>query len=192
MALAATLHISQEDIASFCRRNQIKELALFGSVLRDDIRPDSSGDPGLFKNPSIFLATSGSTTVSPHCLHTPAGTFSTMNNRFSHQISRWTSLSSTRPPQKKAIRIGVRHDASSLPRLVLGFLYLGSDGRYTVIRNSLSCRVFPHTTWTSGSQNFDSFAARDLDQDAGVVLLPLLLTHGDGLNSAVRRDPRAP
>ncbi|TAJ32343.1 MAG: DNA polymerase subunit beta [Nitrospirae bacterium] len=44
MALATTLHISQEDIASFCRRNQIKELALFGSVLRDDIRPDSDVD----------------------------------------------------------------------------------------------------------------------------------------------------
>lgn len=44
MALAATLHISQEDVASFCRRNQIKELALFGSVLRDDIRPDSDVD----------------------------------------------------------------------------------------------------------------------------------------------------
>nr|MBI3613704.1 nucleotidyltransferase family protein [Nitrospirota bacterium] len=44
MTVAATLRFSQEDIASFCRRNKIKELALFGSVLRDDVRPDSDVD----------------------------------------------------------------------------------------------------------------------------------------------------
>jgi len=31
-------------IADFCRRWQITELALFGSVLRDDFRPDSDID----------------------------------------------------------------------------------------------------------------------------------------------------
>jgi predicted nucleotidyltransferase len=31
-------------IADFCRRNRIRRLALFGSVLRDDFRPDSDVD----------------------------------------------------------------------------------------------------------------------------------------------------
>ncbi len=44
MTMAAKLSISKEDIASFCRRNRIKELALFGSVLRDDFGPDSDVD----------------------------------------------------------------------------------------------------------------------------------------------------
>lgn len=44
MAVASTPCVSHEDIASFCRRNKIKELALFGSVLRGDVRPDSDVD----------------------------------------------------------------------------------------------------------------------------------------------------
>ena len=40
----ATLPISGERLADFCRRYQIVELALFGSVLRDDFRPDSDVD----------------------------------------------------------------------------------------------------------------------------------------------------
>ena len=31
-------------IADFCRRNHIRKLSLFGSVLRDDFRPDSDID----------------------------------------------------------------------------------------------------------------------------------------------------
>lgn len=31
-------------IADFCRRNHIRSLALFGSILRDDFRPDSDVD----------------------------------------------------------------------------------------------------------------------------------------------------
>lgn len=31
-------------VADFCRRNQIRQLALFGSVLRDDFRADSDVD----------------------------------------------------------------------------------------------------------------------------------------------------
>jgi hypothetical protein len=31
-------------IAEFCRKNHIRRLALFGSVLRDDFRPDSDVD----------------------------------------------------------------------------------------------------------------------------------------------------
>ncbi len=33
--------IDHERLAGFCRRNHIRKLALFGSVLRDDFRPDS-------------------------------------------------------------------------------------------------------------------------------------------------------
>ncbi len=36
--------IPKQRIAEFCRRNHIRRLALFGSVLRDDFRPDSDVD----------------------------------------------------------------------------------------------------------------------------------------------------
>lgn len=38
------LTIPQEKIADFCQRHHIRKLALFGSVLRDDFRPDSDVD----------------------------------------------------------------------------------------------------------------------------------------------------
>ena len=40
----AKLEIPQEQIAEFCRRNHIRKLSLFGSVLREDFRPDSDVD----------------------------------------------------------------------------------------------------------------------------------------------------
>jgi hypothetical protein len=36
--------IPQEEIARFCRKNKIRRLALFGSVLRDDFTPESDVD----------------------------------------------------------------------------------------------------------------------------------------------------
>lgn len=36
--------ISKDKIAEFCRRWEIIEFALFGSILRDDFRPDSDID----------------------------------------------------------------------------------------------------------------------------------------------------
>lgn len=52
------LAIPREAITEFCERNHIRKLSLFGSVLRDDFRPDSDIDvlvefepehvPGLF------------------------------------------------------------------------------------------------------------------------------------------------
>jgi len=36
--------LDREKIGEFCQRWQITELALFGSVLRDDFRPDSDVD----------------------------------------------------------------------------------------------------------------------------------------------------
>jgi predicted nucleotidyltransferase len=44
MILQQNIRIDQEKIAAFCRRNHIQSLALFGSVLRNDFRPDSDVD----------------------------------------------------------------------------------------------------------------------------------------------------
>jgi len=59
MAVSRTrIPIDATKVADFCRRHHIKRLAFFGSVLRDDFRPDSDVDvlvefepdriPGLF------------------------------------------------------------------------------------------------------------------------------------------------
>ena len=42
--MRARIPINREKIADFCRRNHIRRLALFGSVLRDDFGPDSDVD----------------------------------------------------------------------------------------------------------------------------------------------------
>jgi predicted nucleotidyltransferase len=44
MSDAAPLPIPFEELAHFCRRYQVRELALFGSMLRQDHRPDSDVD----------------------------------------------------------------------------------------------------------------------------------------------------
>jgi predicted nucleotidyltransferase len=36
--------VDSDAIADFCRRHHIRKLSLFGSVLRDDFRPDSDVD----------------------------------------------------------------------------------------------------------------------------------------------------
>jgi len=60
-----------------------------------------SGQPGLCSTLSIFRATSGRITFSPHCVQTPTGTPSIRHSRPSHHTSLWMSCSSTLPPQKK-------------------------------------------------------------------------------------------
>jgi hypothetical protein len=40
----AQIEIPQEQIERFCRRHHIRSLRLFGSVLRDDFRPESDVD----------------------------------------------------------------------------------------------------------------------------------------------------
>lgn len=40
----APIQIPIEQIMEFCRRNSIRKLSLFGSVLRDDFRPESDVD----------------------------------------------------------------------------------------------------------------------------------------------------
>jgi predicted nucleotidyltransferase len=42
--MSVHIEIPQEEVAAFCRRWRIDELALFGSVLRHDFRPDSDVD----------------------------------------------------------------------------------------------------------------------------------------------------
>ena len=44
MSNRAHISIPKDRIADFCRRHHIRKLALFGSVLRDDFRPDSDVD----------------------------------------------------------------------------------------------------------------------------------------------------
>ena len=44
MTVEEKLSVSKETIAEFCRKWKIAEFALFGSVLRDDFRPDSDVD----------------------------------------------------------------------------------------------------------------------------------------------------
>jgi predicted nucleotidyltransferase len=54
----AQIAVDREKVAAFCRKHRIRRLALFGSVLRGDFRPDSDVDvlvefepdavPGLF------------------------------------------------------------------------------------------------------------------------------------------------
>lgn len=44
MTTKKTLGIPSDKVTDFCRRNRIRKLALFGSVLREDFRPDSDVD----------------------------------------------------------------------------------------------------------------------------------------------------
>jgi hypothetical protein len=42
--MSPRIAIPSQAVADFCRRHHIRRLALFGSVLRDDFRPDSDVD----------------------------------------------------------------------------------------------------------------------------------------------------
>ena len=44
MSKILTVTIPQDTITNFCQRNHIRQLALFGSVLRPDFQPDSDVD----------------------------------------------------------------------------------------------------------------------------------------------------
>lgn len=44
MTSRARIDVPRDRIAEFCRRHHIRRLALFGSVLRDDFRPESDVD----------------------------------------------------------------------------------------------------------------------------------------------------
>ncbi|HEX2988819.1 MAG TPA: nucleotidyltransferase family protein [Chloroflexota bacterium] len=42
--MTARIELDREKIGEFCRRHHIRRLSLFGSVLRQDFRPDSDVD----------------------------------------------------------------------------------------------------------------------------------------------------
>ena len=42
--MSPQIAINREHLADFCRKHHIRKLALFGSVLRQDFRPDSDVD----------------------------------------------------------------------------------------------------------------------------------------------------
>jgi len=42
--MSIDIEMSKEGISAFCQRNHIRSLSFFGSVLRDDFRPDSDID----------------------------------------------------------------------------------------------------------------------------------------------------
>lgn len=44
MRLSAAIYLPLDEIAALCQKHHIRKLALFGSVLRDDFRPDSDVD----------------------------------------------------------------------------------------------------------------------------------------------------
>ena len=42
--MSLRLNVDRRAIAAFCRRHHVRRLAVFGSALRDDFRPDSDID----------------------------------------------------------------------------------------------------------------------------------------------------
>ena len=44
MLTQARLTVPHDELAEFCRQNHIRHLGLFGSILREDFRPDSDVD----------------------------------------------------------------------------------------------------------------------------------------------------
>jgi predicted nucleotidyltransferase len=42
--MSVRIHVDRSRLAEFCRRHHIRHLAFFGSVVRDDFRPDSDVD----------------------------------------------------------------------------------------------------------------------------------------------------
>jgi len=58
----AKIKLPMDEIAAFCRRHHIRQLALFGSVLREDFGPDSDLDILVEFEPEAqvgFMALSG-------------------------------------------------------------------------------------------------------------------------------------
>jgi len=49
--MKSRLHIEKRRLTGFCRKNGIRRLAFFGSVLRDDFTPDSDVDVLVEFNP---------------------------------------------------------------------------------------------------------------------------------------------
>ena len=72
----AKIEIPRERIAEFCHRHHIRRLALFGSVLRDDFRPESDVDVLVEFEPG----------------HVPGFGFITVQNELSELLGRQVDL----------------------------------------------------------------------------------------------------
>src|SRR5438132_4227904 len=44
VSMEPNIPVNREELAAFCKRNHIRKLWFFGSILRDDFRPDSDVD----------------------------------------------------------------------------------------------------------------------------------------------------
>ncbi len=53
--MSSRIPVDQDRIAEFCRRHHVRRLALFGSVLREDFRPDSDIDVLVEFEPDTFV-----------------------------------------------------------------------------------------------------------------------------------------
>lgn len=69
-------NIPRETIAAFCRRHYIRRLSLFGSILREDFRPDSDVDVLVEFEPG----------------HTPGLAFFAMQDELSELLGRKVDL----------------------------------------------------------------------------------------------------
>ncbi len=74
--MSVRIEIPEDKIAEFCRRNHIRKLALFGSVLRDDFMPESDVDVLVEFEPG----------------HTPGLAFITMQDELSELLGRAVDL----------------------------------------------------------------------------------------------------
>jgi len=55
MTIAAGIDLPEAAIADICRRHQVKELSLFGSASRGEMRPDSDLDSSSISCPARAL-----------------------------------------------------------------------------------------------------------------------------------------
>jgi len=78
--MSPRIPIDHSRIADFCRRWQIQELSLFGSVLREDFRPDSDIDVLVEFEPG----------------HTPGLAFFEMQEELSRLLGRKVDLNTPR------------------------------------------------------------------------------------------------
>jgi predicted nucleotidyltransferase len=93
----ANLEFPKQAIADFCRRHHIRKLALFGSILRPDFRPDSDIDVLVDFEPG----------------HVPGLAFFTMQDELSTLLGRRVDLN-TSADLSRYFRDKVLHEAETL------------------------------------------------------------------------------
>ena len=93
----ARILVDRAKIAEFCRRNHIRWLAFFGSVLRDDFRPGSDVAVLVEFEPG----------------HTPGLAFITMQNELSELLGRKVDLVS-----KKGLKPIIRDEVLATAKVI--------------------------------------------------------------------------